>query len=102
MKWIARIMLLGFVITVLVGVSAYYYLKGSDVPSDAHYGIQTYYEEAGVKIPKRVYYAEEVRLKDGILLLIDYWDFDGVRYNKHKGEREILPPYKLTKRRVEG
>lgn len=102
MKWIARIILLGIVVSIIFGVSAYFYLKGAEIPSDAHYGVQCYYEDdSGNRIPTRIYYAEDARLKDGHLLLENYWTFDGERYNKGKGIKELPPPYEIILRKPE-
>ena len=99
MKWFFRIILLGIAAVLLLGVYAYFSLK-STVPPEiekAPYAIQTYSSD-GMMIPSRIYYAEEVVIEGSVATINEYWSYDGEKYHKQKGEKEIPEPYKLVRR----
>jgi len=101
LKWIGRLILLGILVSFCVGALAYCDFKASQPPDikKAPYALQAYYyDKNGLKFPTRFYYAEEIEIKEGDAVLENYWTFDGERYNKHKGEKEIPPPYSIVRR----
>lgn len=98
-KWIGRLIFLGIVGGFLLGAYAYFGLKGTLPPDieSAPYAIQTYSSD-GMMIPSRIYYADEVLIEGGVATISGYWSYDGEKYHKQKGEKEIPEPYKLIRR----
>lgn len=101
-KILGWLFLTGLVVFITVGAFSCFYLKGQEPPEikSAPYAVQTYYEDKyDVKIPARYYYAENIEIIDGEAVLSVYWTFDGEMYNKHSGELQIKPPYKVIRRK---
>jgi len=99
-KWLGRLFLFGLVMLLVLGIFAYYWLKGTQPPNieDAPYALQGYYEDRGLKFPTRIYYAESIEFVDGEAVMTNYWTYDGERYKKHSGERRVSPPYSIVRR----
>lgn len=97
-KWLVRILLLGIVFMFAVGVFAFLYLQSAK-PPEASYAIQAYcVERSGVKIPTRYFYSNDIEIVDGVAVLTGYWSYDGRRYIKHDGVKEIEPPFDISRR----
>ena len=99
MKWIGRLFLLGVFSGLALGAYGYFSLKATMPPAidSAPYAIQTFSSD-GMMIPSRIYYAENVVIDGGSATVSDYWSYDGEKYHKQKGEKEIPEPYKLVRR----
>jgi len=99
-KWLGRLFLLGVLLIVCLGVFAYFSLQATFPPDieAAPYALQAYYEKDGLKFPTRYYYAEKIELSGSVAVLTIYWTFDGKKYHKHKGDREIQPPFTIVRR----
>lgn len=101
LKWFGRLLVLGIIVFFCLGLFAYFSLKQTQPPGidKAQWAVQAYVEQAGVKFPTRYYYAESVQIVDGNALLTTYWTFDGKRYHKVTGDRVIVPPFKVLRRK---
>lgn len=100
LKWIVRIGLIIIVGVFGCGVYAYFALKSAQPPaiSDAPLALQAYYNIGDTQIPTRYYYAENIAVNEGVAVLDSYWTYDGERFHKHDGSREVEPPFTIIKR----
>lgn len=105
MKWIGRILFFGFLVVIIFGVIGYFSLKATQAPSvkDAPYAVQVFAIDSrgaeNITIPTRYYYVENLTLKDGQAVMDVYWTYDGMRYHKENGIKEIPPPYDIIRRK---
>jgi hypothetical protein len=100
MKWIAKLFLVGIFIVVGLGVYAYFNLKAANPPDvkSAPYALQSYYQDNGVEIPTRYYYAEKINVTGNKATLITYWTNNGDRYQKHGDEKIVEAPFDIIRR----
>ena len=99
-KWLGRLFLLGVLLVFALGTFAYCSLKATQPPDikSAPYALQAYYEHGDLKFPTRIYYAEKIELEGGVAILTNYWTYDGEKYHKHNGEKEVEAPYSIVRR----
>lgn len=83
-----------------LGAVGYFEMKMNQPPSieDAPWVAQTFSSD-GMRIPSRLYYASEVAIIRGEMVIRDYWTFDGKRYKKHTGEMSLPKNSRFIRRR---
>lgn len=99
-KLLGRIIMISILATLILGAFGYFYLKSTQTPSvkQAKYVVQSYYFDGKMKIPERYYYAEDVEIINGNVVLNAYWSYNGERYHKHNETKIITPPFDIVRR----
>ena len=86
--WTIRIvMLLGFIFVVVCLVS---YITSSGVAPDSQEAPYSIVAITSDNLSRHVYYGETVLDRTTELVVVNYWVFDGKRYNYIKGEKALV------------
>lgn len=90
-KWISRLVVAGILVLMILGAANWFMNKTQQPPDveKAPWVIQTYsFDE--MRIPSRVYYAEELTiLEDGTPVVVGYWKYDGRKFTHINDEKEF-------------
>ncbi|MBE3141951.1 MAG: hypothetical protein IMZ53_15350 [Thermoplasmata archaeon] len=89
--WIIRLALLGIVVFAIVAVCSYSF-QGDKTPpiEDAPYSVVAVIQNDLGETITHVYYANLIMDKGTQYVMVDYWTFDGKRYNLTKGEKYLI------------
>jgi len=90
-KWLGRILICFVIIVFAIGALTWLQNRAMSPPSvkDAPWAIQTFSNDE-FKIPSRVYYTEIIEIQqDGTPVIRNYWNYDGERYHRYRGEKSF-------------
>lgn len=81
---LVRFVFVLLIIPCILGAWIFFH-QGSTVPkaSDAPWAIQTFIYTDSQAIPSRIYYGKTFQIINGEAALVDYWDYNGKKYNEH-------------------
>ena len=85
-KWIVRLIGILALLMLIAGVASFF-IRPGEIPDvdKAPWSIQTYSNDE-MRVPSRIYYAQELIMDDNTPVIVNYWTYDGEKYHYHKGE----------------